>query len=63
MAPHHPQGVPLLQLERLAVLIALIVIWNLAVKEGWINHVYSATALKPSASSGTCSPSRCSGPT
>jgi NitT/TauT family transport system permease protein len=26
------------------VLIALIVIWNLAVKEGWINHVYSATA-------------------
>jgi NitT/TauT family transport system permease protein len=35
---------PMLQLERLAVLVLLIVIWNLAVKEGWINHVYSATA-------------------
>lgn len=35
---------PLLQAERLAVFAVLIVVWNLAVKYGWINHVYSATA-------------------
>jgi NitT/TauT family transport system permease protein len=35
---------PLLQLERLAVVGIVILIWNLAVKEQWVNHVYAATA-------------------
>jgi ABC-type nitrate/sulfonate/bicarbonate transport system permease component len=35
---------PLLQLERLAVIAVVILIWNLAVKEQWVNHIYAATA-------------------
>jgi NitT/TauT family transport system permease protein len=34
---------PLLQIERLLVVVAVIIIWNFAVKEHWINHVYAAT--------------------
>lgn len=33
----------LIQVERLAVLIVLLLIWNLAVKEKWINPLYAAT--------------------